>query len=68
MIYVLNFREHTFRSCDCNEQAVAEIIRLRDAGVDDEEIEIINCFSGDVRYTPEEFLDDFESIEPDVED
>lgn len=49
-------------------EAVAEIIRLRDAGVDDEEIEIINCFSGDVRYTPEEFIDDFESIEPDVED
>lgn len=61
MFYVLNFRTHTFTSCDTLEK-VKDTVRglfIGEDAVDESEVEIINACIDYSRFSVEEFYKEF---------
>jgi hypothetical protein len=51
MFYVLNFADHTFKSCDDYSDVLEHVASLEKAGIDTcHEIEVINGFPDDIRF------------------
>ena len=59
MFYVLNFQTHQFLTCHSVPEVVATIGRSLRAGIDKDDIEIVNCFSDGVRLTVNEFFTEY---------
>ena len=59
MFYVLNFANHQFVSCDTISKTVATIGGFLWAGINKDDIEIINGFADDSRLSVEELLNKY---------
>ena len=57
MFYVLNFCTHEFRSCDTVDKVVNMFSALQEAGYKSGDIEIVNGFIDDSRFSVDEFLE-----------
>lgn len=63
MYYLLNFYDHTFRTCNTAGVVAAELEDIKEEGKDPGNFEVINCFDGldDSRTDGQSFLAEFAS-------
>lgn len=56
MFYLLDFRTHEFCSCDTVDKVVNAFSALQEAGCKSGDIEIVNRFIDDSRFSVDEFF------------
>lgn len=59
MIYLLNFKDHTFQTCNSAEEAMSYAEDLFANGVKFDEVELVTCFDSDDRFDYDTFCNAF---------
>lgn len=59
LFYVLNFKNHTFKTCHTVHEVYEYFRESWDTEEDLDNIEIINCCDPEIRYDPWKFMDEF---------
>ena len=63
MYYLLNFKTHTFISCNTATVVIAELKDAKEDGEDMSLYEIVNCHDDSIRTDGQTFLSEFETLE-----
>lgn len=59
MIYLLNFRNHTFKTCHTAQEAISSAEDLFTDGVKYDEVELVSCSDNDGRFDYDTFCNVF---------
>ena len=59
MIYLLNFKDHTFKTCSSAKEAISSAEDLFADGVKFDEVEFVACFDSDDRFDYDTFCNAF---------
>ena len=63
MYYVLNFVSHTFQTCNTDVEVYEAIKRLvAEAKCALDDIEVVNCFGDDTRFSAKDFVETYEDF------
>ena len=57
MFYILDFRTHTFASCEYDDSVKRALMNYKNRGVDLNEFEVVFAESPDTRWSGSEFID-----------